>query len=93
VIFNFEAVVPLFSENVAGVVDNVNAVSLSLTVTAVVVGAKPSADAVIVTDAAPSTVELSTAAISTSTKVWPARIVAVAGTVALLVLEDVNVTT
>ena len=87
-----DADAPAFSENVGGLALRLRAVSLSLIVSVVVALANPVAEAVIVTVAAPSTVSLSIAAIVAVAVVWPARIVTVAGTVALFVLDDVSVT-
>ena len=87
-----DAEAPAFSENVAGPALIASVVSLSLTVSVAVAFANPVADAVIVTVAAPSTVSLSIPAIVAVAVVWPARIVTVAGTVTLFVLDDVSVT-
>lgn len=87
-----DAEVPAFSENAAGLALTLKIASLSLTVSVVVASANPVADAVIVTVAGPSAMSLSTAAIVAVAVVWPAGMVTVAGTVALLVFDDVSVT-
>ena len=87
-----DAFAPAFSEKAAGLAVTDNVASLSVTVKSVVAFANPVADAVIVTVAFPSTVELSTAAIATVAVVLPAGIVTVAGTVVLDVFDEVRFT-
>lgn len=82
---------PADSENNVGLALRINAVSLSVTVTTAVAFGNPVAVAVNVTDTAPSTVVLSTAAIVAVVDVLPAGIVIVAGTVAFKGLDEVNV--